>query len=251
MMTEPIETLLFDFGGTLDADGVAWQPRFYAHYRAEGLEMAAADFAPVFHAADDALVGALPREADLEATVERLAQNLEAELARGRRMPGVERPRGRRIAARFLGEAAAAFARNRPHLEALAGRFRLAIVSNFYGNLEAVCRSTGLASLFDVIVDSHRVGAAKPDPAIFRAALAALSARPETSLMIGDSLARDGEGARRSGIGFVWLTPRAEAGKLMAGQERVARLAELAEVLHGREGRKRESQGRHHRRRRG
>ncbi len=32
MMTA-IETLLFDFGGTLDADGVAWKERFHALYR--------------------------------------------------------------------------------------------------------------------------------------------------------------------------------------------------------------------------
>jgi hypothetical protein len=29
-MSKPIETLLFDFGGTLDANGVAWKERFYA-----------------------------------------------------------------------------------------------------------------------------------------------------------------------------------------------------------------------------
>jgi hypothetical protein len=38
-MARQIETLLFDFGGTLDADGVAWKERFHAHYRAEGLDM--------------------------------------------------------------------------------------------------------------------------------------------------------------------------------------------------------------------
>ena len=50
-MTEPIETVLFDFGGTLDADGVAWKERFYSLYRSEGLDMAADAFAPTFFAA--------------------------------------------------------------------------------------------------------------------------------------------------------------------------------------------------------
>ena len=40
-MKGPIEALLFDFGGTLDASGVAWKERFYAFYRDEGLDMAA------------------------------------------------------------------------------------------------------------------------------------------------------------------------------------------------------------------
>ena len=94
----------------------------------------------------------------------------------------------------------AAFARNRPVLEALGERYRLGVVSNFYGNLEAVCESSGLAPLFGVMADSQRVGAEKPEPAIFQAALSALHAAPETTVMVGDSLRRDYEGARRSGM---------------------------------------------------
>ena len=60
---QAIETLLFDFGGTLDSDGVAWKERFHALYRAEGLDMSAEAFAPAFYAADDALVGALSHAA--------------------------------------------------------------------------------------------------------------------------------------------------------------------------------------------
>ena len=166
-MTKPIETLLFDFGGTLDADGVAWKERFYTLYRAEGLDMTADAFAPAFFAADDALVGGLPPATDLSGTVHALAANLEAELTR--RSAGSDEAeivnertngdRGRRVASRFLSEASAAFARNRPVLETLRERYRLGIVSNFYGNLEAVCHSAGLAPLFAVMVDSHCVGA--------------------------------------------------------------------------------------------
>ena len=35
LMSGP-EVVLFDFGGTLDADGVHWAPRFYAAYQAGG-----------------------------------------------------------------------------------------------------------------------------------------------------------------------------------------------------------------------
>jgi putative hydrolase of the HAD superfamily len=214
-MTEPIETLLFDFGGTLDADGVAWKERFHALYRAEGLGMAADAFAPAFYAADDPLVGGLPPTTGLSGTVNALAANLEAELARrcaGTDAAGTvnEHPndnRGERVTSRFLSDASAAFARNRPVLEALKQRYQLGIVSNFYGNLEAVCHSAGLGPLFAVMVDSHRVGAEKPDPAIFRAALEPLHAMPETTVFVGDSLRRDREGARRMGMRFIWIAP--------------------------------------------
>jgi HAD superfamily hydrolase (TIGR01509 family) len=239
-VTEPIEAVLFDFGGTLDADGVAWKERFYAHYRAEGLDMTPEAFAPVFYAADDPLVGSLPIETDLPGTVRELTTSLDAELARtGARTAkkGTNGGRGPRVASHFLTEAATAIARNRPVLEALRARYRLGVVSNFYGNLEAVCHGAGIAPLFAIIVDSHRVGAEKPDPAIFRAALEPLRATPETTLLVGDSLRRDREGARRIGMGFIWVAPRdAQAAEVQVSgmlpeHSVVARLADLAKIL--------------------
>jgi FMN phosphatase YigB (HAD superfamily) len=215
-MKEPIETLLFDFGGTLDANGVAWKERFYAFYRAEGLDMAADAFESSFFAADNPLVGSLAPATDLSGTVYALVANLEAELARrgaGADKAGIANgrrngDRSLRVASRFLSESSATFARNRPVLEALRERYRLGIVSNFYGNLEAVCHGAGLASLFAVLVDSYCVGTEKPDPAIFRVALESLRAMPETTVFVGDSLRRDREGARRTGMRFIWMVPQ-------------------------------------------
>jgi len=100
---------------------------------------------------------------------------------------------------------------------------------------EAVCEGAGLAQLFGVMVDSQRVGAEKPDPAIFQAALGPLGAGPETTLFVGDSLRRDREGARRMGMGFVWIAPaevqQAEAAKAPLDHPVVTRFGELAEIL--------------------
>jgi len=241
-MMEPIETLLFDFGGTLDADGVAWKERFHTLYRAEGLGIAADAFAPIFFAADDPLVGSLSSTAGLSETVTALATNLEAELTRrgaGTEDTGAvnEQNRGQRVASRFLFEASAAFTRNRPILEALKARYRLGIVSNFYGNLEAVCRSAAIAPLFGVMVDSQCVGAEKPDPAIFRVALETLRATPETTVFVGDSLRRDREGARRMGMRFIWIAPQnVQAAETRASAEppihaTVTRLPDLMKIL--------------------
>ena len=228
---QAIETLLFDFGGTLNSDGVAWKERFHALYRAEGVELSTEAFAPAFYAADNPLVGALSPAAGLEETVWALATNLEAELAR--RGFGADSARGQRLASGFLSEMSVAFARNRPILEALGERHRLGVVSNFYGNLEAACESSGLAPLFGVMTDSQRVGAEKPEPAIFRAALCALNAAPETTMMVGDSLRRDGEGARRTGMGFIWIAPKnvqaAERGG--AADAAVTELPDLLDIL--------------------
>jgi putative hydrolase of the HAD superfamily len=232
---EAVETLLLDFGGTLDADGVPWKERFQALYRAEGLDVTAEIFAPAFYAADDSLVGSLPQSANLSETVCELTANLEAEFARSGRNAACA-DRGLRIASRFLSDASAIFTRNRLALAALRADYRLGVVSNFYGNLEAVCASVDLARFFDVMVDSKRVGAEKPDPAIFRAALAELGADPNTTVFVGDSLGRDGEGARRSGLGFIWVTPQEEGASVQETTSipvlaAVAALPDLLSVL--------------------
>src|SRR5262245_54637647 len=126
-MNQPIETLLFDFGGTLDADGVAWKERFHALYCAEGLDMAADAFAPAFYAADSPLVGSLPATASLSQTVQALTANLEIGLSprctKNNELEKIDEQsdndRGRRVASRFLLDASAAFARNQPVLKAL------------------------------------------------------------------------------------------------------------------------------------
>jgi FMN phosphatase YigB (HAD superfamily) len=244
-MKEPIETLLFDFGGTLDSNGVAWKERFHAFYYAEGLNIADDAFERSFFAADDALVGRLVPSTDLAGTVHALVANLEAEFAR--RGVAVDKSsvsnkrnnghRGMRVASRFLSEASAAFARNRPVLESLRERYRLGIVSNFYGNLEAVCHGAGLASLVTALVDSYCVGAEKPDPAIFHAALKTLRAMPETTVFVGDSLRRDGEGARRVGMRFIWMVPHgvhateARAAADQPVEHAVTQLSELMTIL--------------------
>jgi HAD superfamily hydrolase (TIGR01549 family) len=230
---QAIETVLFDFGGTLDSDGVAWKERFYALYQSEGLDLSAEAFAPAFYAADDALVGSLAPTTGLEETVDALTTKLVTELARrggGTGQREIDRARRERVALRFLSEMSLAFARNRPVLETLAQRYRLGVVSNFYGNLEAVCESSGLGRLFGVMADSQRVGAEKPEPAIFQAALTALQAAPETTVMVGDSLRRDYEGARRSGMGFIWIAPEDVQATERNGAENRSVLASVTEL---------------------
>src|SRR5439155_27123741 len=64
--------VLFDFGGTLDADGLAWKERVYRLFREEGVAVERERFDPLFHAADDALFGTLSPTTSFDATVSRL-----------------------------------------------------------------------------------------------------------------------------------------------------------------------------------
>jgi putative hydrolase of the HAD superfamily len=222
-----VKAVLFDFGGTLDADGVAWKERFYASYRDAGLALDPEGFARRFYDADDPLVGTIPEAAGLDETVSRLVANIEAGLGDG------SSARGRQVAARFLADSRAALARSTAVLARLAERYALGIVSNFYGNLDAVCRDAGISPYLSVVVDSAKVGAEKPSPEIFRAALAGLAARPEDCIFVGDSLRRDGAGARAIGMKFVWVAPPAacQPGMPAPGDRQVASVVELEGAL--------------------
>lgn len=190
------EALLFDFGGTLDADGVPWKERFARLFAEEAGVLEGFDRA--FYDADDALVGAVPRDLSFGETVGLLSRGVAEKIGRPEAAA--------RVAGRFLADARGALETSAQILGRLHGRYRLGIVSNFYGNLAAVCRETGLAAHVDVAVDSAVVGSEKPDPRIFETALGALRVAPREAVFVGDSLPRDMEGAKALGMPHVWLS---------------------------------------------
>ena len=68
----------------------------------------------------------------------------------------------------------------------------VAVVSNVGFDLRAVFAGHGMHGLVDAFVLSYEVGAAKPDPRLFRAACEALDVAPEQALMVGDNPRADG-----------------------------------------------------------
>jgi putative hydrolase of the HAD superfamily len=217
--------ILFDFGGTLDSDGVPWKERFYRLWCEEAGEVPRTEFDPAFYAADDALVGSLDPASTLTETVARLARGVAHRLA-------ASRDAADRVALRFSADALETLARRAPMLARLARRYRLGVVSNFYGNLAGVCEEAGLASSFAALVDSCDVGCTKPEPAIFRAALAKVGAAPEEAVFVGDSVERDMAGARALGMPHVLVrADGADPFLCCPGDRFVRRLEELEELL--------------------
>lgn len=219
----PVKTILFDFGGTLDADGVAWKERFNACYRAEGLVLPDDVFDRHFYDADDPLVGGIPDTLGFDGTVAQLADNFEGEL------DDPDAARGRRVAARFTSDARAILGRNAAAMAALSERYALGIVSNFYGNLAAVCRDTGIDRYLTVMIDSQKAGIEKPDRKIFDAALEGLDCSAAECVFVGDLLRRDRVGARNAGMGFIWIAAQdAPAGDEPVDHPVVASVPEVA-----------------------
>jgi putative hydrolase of the HAD superfamily len=81
-----------------------------------------------------------------------------------------------------------------------AAGYRLAVVSNWDVSLREVLDRTGMTAFFDAIVISAELGAAKPDPRPFAAALEALGVDAADALHVGDTHAEDVLGARAAGV---------------------------------------------------
>ena len=93
-----------------------------------------------------------------------------------------------------------------PCLMELKQHYRLALVTNGAPDLQREkLVASGLGGYFETVVISGEVGIGKPEPGIFLLALERLRVTPQAAVMVGDSLARDIQGAQRAGIKAIWL----------------------------------------------
>ena len=88
-----------------------------------------------------------------------------------------------------------------PVLRDLAGRgFKIGLISNSHRCLASFQQHFELEGLITAAVSSSEHGFLKPHPSIFEAALKLASVDADASVMVGDSLTHDIEGARRAGM---------------------------------------------------
>lgn len=92
-----------------------------------------------------------------------------------------------------------------PLLAALRERYPMVLVSNFYGNVQAVLEDFGLTKFFDKIIESAVVGVRKPDPAIFGLGVEAMNLPASQIVVIGDSHSKDIVPATKNGCQTIWL----------------------------------------------
>jgi putative hydrolase of the HAD superfamily len=100
-------------------------------------------------------------------------------------------------------------------LAALAARgLRQGVLSDFDYRLTEVLESLGIASFFETVTLAGAVGASKPDPQIFAAALETFGLPTGEVVYVGDDPDRDLEGARRAGLPAIDVTSLASVAEL-------------------------------------
>ncbi|MHB8658779.1 MAG: HAD family hydrolase [Solirubrobacteraceae bacterium] len=123
-----------------------------------------------------------------------------------------------------------AFPDARPAIAAARERgVRVVVVSNWDASLTDVLAHLGLAPLLDGVLTSAQVGARKPAPAIFQAALRLAGVEPGEAVHVGDSPAEDVDGARAAGIEPILISRDGVRGP--AGVRTITSLAELGSAL--------------------
>ena len=194
-----IRALLFDFGGTLDGNGVHWRDRTYRFLQQAYPEIDRETFDRVDRAAVDSLIdsGSAP-QFSLRETMEVIATGIYEAL-------GLDSQVKDRYVDFFCSGAQEHLDRNRRWLAVLRDRYRLGVISNNFGNTRGWCDEYNLSPLLDIVVDSTVVGVSKPEAGIFHAALTGLSASPEEAIYVGDTYLDDMVGAKGVGMWTAWL----------------------------------------------
>jgi HAD superfamily hydrolase (TIGR01662 family) len=107
-------------------------------------------------------------------------------------------------------------------LEELAGRgFKLGVISNSHRSLDAFTEHFRLSSVISTAISSAEHGYMKPHRSIFEAAIEHAGVSAAESLMVGDSLKADVEGALTAGMRAVLLRRSGEIPKVLPDGVRV------------------------------
>ena len=107
--------------------------------------------------------------------------------------------------------------------------YKIVVVSNANGTVEKLLERVGLASYFDLIIDSELEGVEKPDPRIFEIALKRSGSVAAKTIHVGDFYNIDVIGARGAGLRAVLVDERDL--HRAADCDRIRSIAELPKLL--------------------
>lgn len=208
-MMEKIDGVIFDYGGTLDSRGEHWSHVIRRGYERAGLNVGPECFRQAYVHGERTLAKErhiLPHHTFRELMEIKIAIELHALVDWGA-VSAIDADRSCSIIAGYCYDSArACVGESEATLRRLSkAGVPMALVSNFYGNIEAVLKDFGIVDCFDAIVESAVVGVRKPDPQIFTLGVDALGLPSERVLVVGDSYSKDIVPAQRAGCKALWL----------------------------------------------
>jgi len=230
-----IKGIIFDYGGTIDSRGTHWSEVIWDGYRSAGVAVDKPLFRDAYVYAERELARnphIQPTDNFYDLLYKKMVIELWYLVERGVVKQGDADVFAPEIA-RYCYDCARKCADEaRTVLAALGERYPIVLVSNFYGNIEAVLADFELLSYFKDIIESAVVGVRKPDPKIFALGVEALGLTPGEVLVVGDSYKKDILPAESIGCKVAWLKGKGwtEDEDAVMHPSIIKSLAELTEV---------------------
>ncbi len=228
-----IKGIIFDYGGTIDSHGDHWSEVIWKAWQEAGVPSDKDTFREAYVYAERELARVrhiLPHHNFYDLLLIKMRIELGWLVGKGELDPDVVEELALKTAAHCYQAARSCVEEAKPVLDRLQSRYPLVLVSNFYGNVQAVLEDFGLLHYFREIVESAVVGVRKPDPAIFALGVKALGLPADNVLVVGDSLRKDILPAESLGCKVMWLKGKGWTAEEDA-QEHPAVISGLDDVL--------------------
>lgn len=201
-----ITTIIFDFGGTIDTDGIHWSEMFWEIYHKFNIPITKQQYEEAYRNGEPKVEKEISKNDTFNKTLNTqiyyqfnyLFQN--NILNDNQYYKYIEL-----ITTDCYNYVKYNIAKSTNILKLLANKYSLGLVSNFYGNIAAVLKEFYIDKYFSSVVDSSEVGITKPNPEIFSIAINELDAGPADCVVIGDSYPRDIQPAKLLGCKTIWL----------------------------------------------
>lgn len=203
-----IKGYIFDYGGTLDTAGVHWGRAMWHAYERHGVDISEAAFREAYVEVERRLGRKdiiRPDFTFLQTLDVKLSLQFDYLKEKKYLCTRIAESSYHAIAEDLYRQVTAIVRHSVDVLVVLARKAPLALVSNFYGNLDTVVREFQLAPLFQCVIESAQVGLRKPDSRIFSLALETLGLKADEVVVVGDSLKNDIRPAQALGCTTVWL----------------------------------------------
>lgn len=203
-----VKALLFDYGGTLDTEGCHWGKMLWHAYERQHVPVTEQQFRDAYVYAERTL-GRNPiiqPDYTFHRTLE-VKVRIEFEYLDQHQLidPRESAAMQEAVVSDLYNKVRARTAESARVLGELQKKHRLALVSNFYGNINVVLDEFQLADYFEDVVESAVVGIRKPDERIYQTAIDRLGLTPADVAVIGDSVKKDILPAKRLGCKAIWL----------------------------------------------
>ncbi len=200
-MKTSVKGLIFDYGGTIDTNGVHWGEVIRRAYKRFKIPVSRNAFRDAFvHGerflgSQNVILPTYTFEKVLHIKLKLQFDFLNLE----------DTSLINKIANQCYTETRQETERSANLLKELKNHYPLVLVSNFYGNLRTVLSEFGLSNYFQHVIESAEVDIRKPDPEIYQLGIKAIGFSPEETVIIGDSYKNDIAPANILGCQSIWL----------------------------------------------